>query len=130
MTVAVLLAISGRARARPRRAAGGVRTDRGLRGAVPRPSTTDTTPPSAPSNFSVGDYEQALGYGCTQQTIINGADSGSSNDILGNQISGGVLSQTVFLPVGTDTIDVVAIDPAGLVSAASNSFTGNFIAGC
>jgi hypothetical protein len=32
--------------------------------------------------------------------------------------------------VGTDTIDVVAIDPAGLVSAASNSFTGNFIADC
>jgi hypothetical protein len=40
VTVAVLLAISGRARARPRRAAGGVRTDRGLRGAVPRPSTS------------------------------------------------------------------------------------------
>ena len=32
-------------------------------------TTTGTTPPSAPSNFSVTDYEQALGYGCTQQTI-------------------------------------------------------------
>jgi hypothetical protein len=112
-------------------------------------TTTDTTPPSAPSNFSVGDYEQVLGYGCTQQTItwspsadpnypqsdlyyevfVNGVNS-IDNDILGNQISGGVLSETVFLPVGTDTIDVVAIDPSGLVSPASNSFTGNFIADC
>jgi hypothetical protein len=113
-------------------------------------TTTDTTPPSAPSDLSVSDYEQALGYGCTQQTLtwspsadpnypqsdlyyeifINGVDSGSANDILGNQISGGVLSQIVFLPVGTDTIDVVAVDPSGLVSAASNSFTGSFIADC
>jgi chitinase len=113
-------------------------------------TTTDTTSPSAPSGFSVGDYEQALGYGCTQQTItwspsadpnypqsdlyyevfVNGVNSGIDNAILGNQISGGVLSETVFLPTGTDTIDVVAIDPAGLVSPASNSFTGNFIADC
>jgi Fibronectin type III domain len=113
-------------------------------------TTTDTTPPSAPSGLSVSDYEQALGYGCTQQTItwfpsadpnypqsdlyyeifINGTDSGSDNDILGSQISGGILSQTIFLPEGIDTIDVVAVDPAGLVSAASNSFTGDFIPDC
>jgi Fibronectin type III domain len=113
-------------------------------------TTTDTTPPSAPSGLSVSSYEQALGYGCTQQTItwspsadpnypqadlyyeifINGTDSGIYNDILGNQISGGVLSQTIFLPEGTDTIDVVAVDPAGLVSPASNSFTGDFIPDC
>jgi Fibronectin type III domain len=113
-------------------------------------TTTGTTPPSAPSNFSVEDYLQDVGYGCTEQTItwspsadpnypqsdlyyeiiINGVDSGPVNDILGNQISGGVLSELVYLPVGTDTIDVVAVDPSGLVSPASNSFTGNFIADC
>jgi hypothetical protein len=113
-------------------------------------TTTDTTPPSAPSNFSVGDYLQDVGYGCTEQTItwspsadpnypqsdlyyeviINGVDSGPVNDILGNQISGGVLSELVYMPVGTDTIDIVAVDPSGLVSPASNSFTGNFIADC
>jgi hypothetical protein len=108
-------------------------------------TSTDTTAPSAPTNFSVSDYEQALGYGCTQQTLtwdpssdpnfaqadlyyevlVNGVDQGGDN-ILGDQISGGVLSETVFLPAGTDTIDVVAINPDGLVSAPSNSFTGNF----
>ena len=113
-------------------------------------ASTDTTPPSAPSGFSVSDYEQALGYGCTQQTLtwspsadpnypqsdlyyeifVNGADSGPENDILGSQASGGVLSQLVFLPVGTDTVDVVAVDPSGLASPVSNSFTGNFIADC
>ena len=113
-------------------------------------ATTDTTPPSAPADLSLSGYLQDVGYGCTEETLtwspsadpnypqadlyyeifINGADSGSANDILGDAISGGVLSQTIFLPVGTDTIDVVAVDPAGLVSAASTSFTGNFIADC
>ncbi len=112
-------------------------------------TSTDTTPPSAPANFSVSDYEQALGYGCTQQTLtwdpssdpnfpqadlyyevlVNGVDQGGDN-ILGDQISGGVLSETVFLPVGTETIEVVAVNPDGLVSAPSNSFTGNFTADC
>jgi hypothetical protein len=113
-------------------------------------TTTDTTPPSAPSDLSVSGYLQDVGYGCTEETItwspsadpnypqsdlyyeifINGVDSGSENDILGNAISDGVLSQIIFLPVGTDTIDVVAVDPSGLVSPASNSFTGNFINDC
>jgi hypothetical protein len=112
-------------------------------------ASTDTTPPSAPTDFSVSDYEQALGYGCTQQTLtwgpssdpnfpqadlyyevlVNGVDQGGDN-ILGDQISDGVLSETVFLPVGTDTIDVVAVNPDGLVSAPSNSFTGNFVEDC
>ena len=34
------------------------------------------------------------------------------------------------LPVGTDTITIVAVNPGGLVSAPSNSFTGLFTADC
>jgi len=58
--------------------------------------------------------------------LAGGVDSG--NDILGNQISGGVLPEFVYLPVGTDTITVVAVNPDGLVSAPSNPFTGTFTA--
>jgi len=34
------------------------------------------------------------------------------------------------LPVGTDTITIVAVNPDGLVSAPSNSFTGLFTTDC
>jgi hypothetical protein len=122
---------------------------------------TDTTPPSAPSNFTVPGYEQALGYSCTEQdtpfqwsassdpnfpqseiyyeVIINGVDTGpyyvpNGEDIFGyeNQSSTGTVTGTspVYVPEGTDTIQVVAVNPAGLASAPSNSFTGNFTPDC
>jgi hypothetical protein len=121
---------------------------------------SDTTAPSAPSNFTVPGYEQALGYSCTEQddpftwsassdpnfpqsdlyyeVIINGVDTGpyyepNGEDIFGygNESNGTVTgSAPVYVPEGTDTIEVVAVNPAGLASAPSNSFTGNFTEAC
>jgi hypothetical protein len=122
---------------------------------------TDTTNPSPPSNFTVPDYEEALGYSCTEQeqgftwtessdpnfpqaelyyeVIINGKDTGpeaqpNGEDIFGSEenISNGTVTGAapVYVPEGTDTIEVVAVNPAGLVSAPSNSFTGNFTPDC
>ncbi len=112
--------------------------------------TTDTTPPTALSDLTLNDYEQALGYGCNDQVLtwapstdvnfpqselfyevlVNGVNQ-TEDDISGSEFPSGPISEEVFLPVGTnEVVSVVAVDPNGLFSTGNPTFTGTFVADC